>query len=148
MSENPKGAGRPTLYISQYDDLARRYCLLGATDKELAEFFNVAESTINNWKIAHPSFREAVAEGKELADMDVAESFLRKARGYDHEGKHYPPDTAAAFIWLKNRRPQHWRDKQDLEVYGPGGKPLGQIDEAELAKRIAFILTQQSEAKP
>jgi hypothetical protein len=31
--------------------------------------------------------------------------------------KYYPPDTAAAFIWLKNRR--GWKDKQELDHKTP-----------------------------
>jgi len=38
--------------------------------------------------------------------------------------KHYPPDTAAAFIWLKNRRPDLWRDKQEHQLSGPNGEPV------------------------
>jgi len=38
--------------------------------------------------------------------------------------KHYPPDTPAATLWLKNRQPKLWRDKQDIELSGPNGQPL------------------------
>lgn len=29
--------------------------------------------------------------------------------------KEMPPDTSAAFLWLKNRRPKDWRDKIEVE---------------------------------
>lgn len=44
------GAGRPTLYREEYAEQARKLCLLGTTDAELADFFNVAVDTINEWK--------------------------------------------------------------------------------------------------
>ena len=31
-----------------------------------------------------------------------------------HYTEHFPPDTAAAFIWLKNRQPHRWRDKKEV----------------------------------
>lgn len=129
----PKGsnAGAPSLYKPEYAEQTRKLCLLGATDAELADFFNVAESTINNWKEAHPEFLESIRKGKEIADAEIADSLYNRAKGYSHpedkifqyEGapiivptvKHYPPDTAAAIIWLKNRQPKKWRDKQPDE---------------------------------
>jgi hypothetical protein len=38
--------------------------------------------------------------------------------------KTLPPDTGAAFIWLKNRRPAEWRDKQLIEYTGKDGGPI------------------------
>ncbi len=129
-------AGRPTDYRKEYNEQARKLCLLGYTDKELAEFFGICEATLNNWKIKHPKFLESLKKGKEVADADVAQSLYHRAIGYSHEEddirtvsiagggseivitptiKHYPPDTAAAIIWLKNRQGKKWRDKQVVE---------------------------------
>ena len=33
--------------------------------------------------------------------------------GYDHNGKHYPPDVTACIFWLKNRCPDEWRDRHE-----------------------------------
>lgn len=126
-------AGRPTAWKSEYAEVARNYALLGATDKELAEFFSVAESTIHLWKKKHPEFVEALKEGKAQADAAVARRLFLRACGYttkeakiaSFEGaitdvkmvdKEYPPDTTAAIFWLKNRRPSDWRDKIDHDV--------------------------------
>lgn len=121
--------GRPTKYKKEYDDLVYKFCLLGATDKQIAEYLDVTESTINKWKIDHESFSESVKKGKERADAEIAEALFHRAKGYSHPEdkifnqngvpmivptiKHYPPDTAAAFIWLKNR--SGWKDKQEVE---------------------------------
>ncbi|WP_300485812.1 hypothetical protein [Methylobacter sp.] len=42
--------GRPTAYKPEYAEQAYNYSLLGATDKQLAEFFRVSVRTINAWK--------------------------------------------------------------------------------------------------
>ena len=101
--------GAPTKYRPEYDEQARNLCLLGATDKELAVFFGVQESTINNWKLEHKTFLESIKEAKEGADAKVANSLYEKALA---------GDTTAMIFWLKNRRKQHWRDKQEVENTG------------------------------
>lgn len=137
-------AGRPTDYKATYNKLAYNYCLLGATDIELADFFEVAESTINLWKLNHPEFSESIKKGKSQADAVVASKLFHRATGYEHpdidikmhEGKiittnltkHYPPDTTAAIFWLKNRQPAKWRDKQDIEHSG----------DITLSKKVTF----------
>ncbi|MCF0059959.1 hypothetical protein MUK70_11970 [Dyadobacter chenwenxiniae] len=59
--------------------------MLGFTDRELAAFFEVQGSTLNNWKVDHPEFLEAVHAGKHIADAEVAASFYKKATGYRYE---------------------------------------------------------------
>ena len=124
--------GRPTKYQPEFAEQAYKFCLLGATDARLAEFLDVSESTISLWKLEHAEFSEALKNGKERADTEVAQALFHRAKGYSHpedkifcsDGepvivptiKHYPPDTAAAFIWLKNRA--GWRDKQEHEHTG------------------------------
>lgn len=125
-------AGRPTSYKPEYAELACKYCLLGATDKQLAEFFEVAESTIYEWKINYTEFSEAIKRGKEQADAEIASRLYDRARGYTHneekifcvEGqivraetiKHYPPDPTSMIFWLKNRNPERWREKQEVKL--------------------------------
>lgn len=108
--------GRPSNYKDEYTFLAYKYALLGATDKQLAEFFDVTEKTINNWKHEHVEFLHALKDGKDVADANVAEALYKRATGFTVADKYYPPDTAAAFIWLKNRA--GWRDKQEIEHSG------------------------------
>lgn len=131
---NYMAAGRPTKYDDIDLKLVERLCKLGLTDKQLAEALNISEATLNNWKLEHPKFLESIKEGKVIADANVAAKLYDRACGYSHkedkifqyEGqplivptiKHYPPDTAAAFIWLKNRQPEIWRDKQEIEHSG------------------------------
>lgn len=140
--------GRPSDYSSTYHPKAVfRPCLLGATDKEIAEIFEISEQTLNTWKAEHPEFLESIKKGKIDADSDVAHSLYKRACGFSYDettkeplyntingetingddgkpliaitkivSKHVAPDTAAAFIWLKNRR--GWKDKQQVEHSG------------------------------
>jgi hypothetical protein len=131
-SEEKRGRGRPSLYQPLYAVQAEKLCLLGATDAELADFFDIAESTLNLWKLDHPEFSESLKRGKTLADAHVAERLFQRATGYVHDDvhisnykgsitvtkidKHYPPDTTAAIFWLKNRQKNRWRDSQNINV--------------------------------
>lgn len=124
-------AGRPTKYKPEYAEQAYKLCLLGATDIEMADFFEVAESTLYLWKKEHPEFSEALKKGKMQADAVIAQKLYHRAKGYEHDEdqifvykgdpvivpttKHYPPDTTAAIFWLKNRQPDKWRDKQEID---------------------------------
>lgn len=124
--------GRPSSYKDEYCKQAEKLCALGAIDKDLADFFNVSIQTLNSWKNEHPEFLESLKESKAIADAKVERSLYERATGYSHpedkifnnQGeelivpttKHYAPDTTAGIFWLKNRRPNEWRDKQDLDV--------------------------------
>ena len=120
-------AGRPSLYQPKFAEQAFKLCLLGATDKEMADFFEVEVSTINKWKLDYPEFSESIRAGKIDADANVSKSLYNRALGYDKDGKHYPPDTTAQMFWLKNRRGSNWREKS--EISGPDGGPLSVISE-------------------
>lgn len=126
--------GRPTKFKPEYIVTARALAKLGATNMEMAEAFSVSLSTLNLWKVEHAEFSDAVKVGKDIADERVVDSLYQRAMGYSHEDtdirvvdgviaetpmiKHYPPDTTAAIFWLKNRRPDEWRDKREIEHSG------------------------------
>lgn len=122
--------GRPTKYRREYVKQARKLCDLGATDRDLAEFFGVTERTIKNWQQAHADFFQSTKVGKEASDDRVEKSLYRRATGYtfdavkimQHEGapiehnyvEHVPPDVTACIFWLKNRRRAEWRDRHEV----------------------------------
>jgi transcriptional regulator with XRE-family HTH domain len=148
--------GRPTKYKDEYPDQAYKLCLLGHTDAELAEFFEVAESTINEWKSKHEEFSESIKKGKAIADAEVAVSLYKRATGYSHpdvhfssyEGKvtktdyvkQYPPDPTAAIFWLKNRQAKLWRDKQEINLSGRvQGSGLDHLTDDQLRERLTRL---------
>lgn len=127
-------SGRPTNYKPEYDTQVEKLCKLGATDKEIADFFDVSEQTVNTWKHKHPTFLESIKNGKVIADIMVSESLFKKATGYEQDNvkifqfqgepvvvpytEKYQPDTTAMIFWLKNRQPGKWRDRQEVEHSG------------------------------
>lgn len=141
--------GRPTAYRDDYAEQAYKYCLLGATDAQLASLFDVCEATINNWKNNQPEFLESIKKGKAIADAEVAERLYFRARGYEHpedkifndQGrplivpttKHYPPDTTAIIYWLKNRQPELWRDLKEVSGKLDMNVSAGELSDEQLA---------------
>ena len=129
QTKQAKKRGRPSAFKQEFVEQARKLALLGLTDDEMADVFGVAVRTFQDWKKRHPDFLHSIKKGKVIADAEVGASLYERACGYSHpdahissyEGeitvtpitKHYPPDTAAAFIWLKNRQPKKWRDRRD-----------------------------------
>ena len=129
------GPGRDTKYNPEFNDQARKLCLLGATDAELADFFDVCEATINNWKTQYPAFLESIRSGKTKADAEVADSLYRRATGENivveramknGDGsfevvtlkQFVPGEVQAQRLWLLNRRKGDWRDKQEVDHSG------------------------------
>jgi len=153
--------GRPSKYKDEYAEKAYKLCLLSATDKDIADFFEVTLSTLNLWKKEHIEFSDSLKAGKEDADAVIASKLYHRAKGYDHKEiitasyqgkitdtmevvKHYPPDTTAAIFWLKNRQPAKWRDRQELDVNGSVANPLTGLTTAE----IRAMIKSESDDKP
>lgn len=153
--------GRKSPYKEAFNELAYRYCLLGATDKILAEFFEVSEKTINNWKNKYPEFLQSIRAGKEIADMEVVLSFFENAKGFvatstkaikikvwNEEAQRlvdeimmidevvqYAPNTQAGIFWLKNRQPDKWKDKTEVETT-QGQPDLSKLTSKEKAQLL------------
>lgn len=121
-----------TTYKQDYCKIVEGACKLGATDMQVADMIGVTKQTILNWRAKHPEFAAAFVSGKALSDDAVERSLFARAMGYEHEEvdirviegqvvqtpirKHYPPDTVACIFWLKNRRPDVWREKREQEA--------------------------------
>lgn len=135
-------------YKTDYNEQAFKLCLLGATDAELANFFEVTETTINNWKIDHPIFFESIKNGREKADAEVGKRLYERAMGFEHDSeeikvvdghvervpirKIYPPETIAAIFWLKNRQGKKWKDRHEVEITGAIDKIADSLSEMVL----------------
>lgn len=100
----------------------------GFTDFEICQFFKIHRDTFYRAMRARPEIYDAIKNWKEFANARVERALYERACGYSHESeeifcafgkvtkvptvKHYAPDTVAAIIFLKNRDPQQWREKQ------------------------------------
>lgn len=162
-----KKRGRPSSFREEFVEQARKIALLGATEEEIADVFCVTVMTMRNWKKAHPEFFAALKGGKLPADSDVADRLHQRALGFEFEeaqpiklkevlyedGRRVketerieivmvhrvvPPDTTACIFWLKNRRPDLWRDRQ------PDAPPP---DAAETARAIREALRESDRAE-
>ena len=123
--------GRPSKYKPAFAKQAQKLTELGATDQEMADFFEVEVRTLHRWKHDHEEFCHSIKMGKETADDRVERSLYQRAVGYEQEevkifmpsGAENPvyapyrakvaPDVTAAIFWLKNRRSDEWRDKNE-----------------------------------
>lgn len=149
-----KGGGRKPLYKVEYAEQCFKYSLLSATDEQMCDLLGVGVTTFNQWKKDHVEFFEALKAGKFKADAEIANSLYHRAKGFKTtetdirvvDGvitkteitKEYPPDTAAAIIWLKNRQRDKFRDKQPDDDAAPVIVAVNVTDKeaASIAKAI------------
>lgn len=104
----------------------------GLTDEQIANNIGISVSCLNNWKNKYVEILESLKRGKEVIDRQVENALLKRALGYEYTEttreyipeldemkttkkvtKQVAPDTTAQIFWLKNRKPQDWRDKQE-----------------------------------
>ena len=150
--------GRPPSYKPEYAEQAEKLCRLGATDREIADFFDVSTPTIWRWAHKYDAFCNALRAGKDACDDRVERALYNRAIGYSHDAvkifmpasatapvyapytEHVPPDVGAASLWLRNRRGAAWRDKQE---HVHRFKPEQMTDDD-----LAAIAARGSEAPP
>lgn len=104
----------------------------GLTDEQIAEKMGIGYSTLQTWKTKYQDIQDSLKKGKEVVDRQVENALLQRALGYEYTEttreyipelgemhvtkkvtKQVAPDTTAQIFWLKNRKPQEWRDKQE-----------------------------------
>ena len=114
----------------------------GLKDIDIARKMGISTGTLYDWKNKFPNFSEALKKGKEIVDIEVEDSLLKRAKGYtvdliktfkvkriEYENgrkvsereelvtgidqMHVPADTTAQIFWLRNRRPDKWRNKPE-----------------------------------
>jgi hypothetical protein len=138
--------GRPTTYTPDNAEIARQACMLGATNEALAGRFEVCRRTIDNWIATIPEFSVAVRQGREVADERVVSALFARATGMEqkmtkvfcHRGQpvtanytvQLPPDVRACIFWLRNRRPEQWRENRLLVDEVEDEDWVRQLDEA------------------
>ncbi len=136
MSNQNNPVGRPLSLTDKDKEKIIRLAKYGFTDIQIADVFGITKATLNNYKKNDPEFFASLKASKELADVDVIESMYKRATGYEcieekqffdaknndvitHNAiKHYPPDPTSMIFWLKNRQPDKFREKVDVEQSG------------------------------
>lgn len=117
----------------------------GLTDEQIAENMGISSRSLYNWKKKSLPILQSLKVGKEVADIKIENALYKKALGFkeieqvvttrktvEFENgkrvreisepvvteieKYFPPDTTAAIFWLKNRKPEQWRDKREEKV--------------------------------
>ena len=106
----------------------------GLTDEQISNNMNISRSTLNEWKKRYSDISDTLKKGKEIVDYEVENALLKRAKGYSYEEvteecvfdkitesysmkvtkrvtKEVAPDVGAAMAWLKNRKPDKWRDR-------------------------------------
>lgn len=112
----------------------------GLTDEQIADNIGIRRETLYDWKKKYPHISNALKRGKDVVDIQVENALLNKAQGitktlikpikiktvtydngkrvkeeehieYAEEEVFVPPDTVAQIFWLKNRKPNTWKDK-------------------------------------
>lgn len=100
--------------------LVEGWARTGLSDEQIAKNIGINVSTLYEWKNRFSEFAEALRKGKEVVDFEVENALLKSATGYtvienDRE-KHIPPNPTAIIFWLKNRKPDVWRDRKDIDM--------------------------------
>jgi len=140
------GRGRKTLFKDFMFKEGIKLAFHGFTLDQMADFWEVGVTTLRRWLRKYPAFRTALKRAKQEADLKVVKGLYKRACGFkftektyerilikgngngqsdQHQlalvkqiKKYYPPDTAAGFIWMKNREPENWKDVQERRVLG------------------------------
>ena len=131
--------------MSKYDEKIRnsfeeiRRCYLALCPEcEIIQKLGISRRTFDRYRNEFPEFKTLIDECREeaavLATEQVENALLKRATGYISEGeepKHVPPDVRAAIFYLKNRRPEQWRDRREVTV--PELPPIRlTVEESEL----------------
>jgi len=164
-----KARGRPSKWDDSFLELAYKGAKLGATDAGLAELLGVSIGTIENWQRDKPEFKDQVALGKKIANNGARKALLRRAIGFSYTDttttenfeykteqgeivkvlvssktvtskKHVAPDHVAAFMWLKNRERDSWRNTWD--------SPKGDADEDAIPVEAIEFVTVDARVRP
>ena len=147
----------------------------GLTDEQIASNMGISRETLSQWKKKYSDISDTLKRGKAVVDIQVENALLKRALGYSYDevtkervldydpstgqvvGSHMEVtktvkkevqgDTTAQIFWLKNRRPEQWRDKRDVSVEGEisTNNPFKGLSTDELRKLIREQLIESEE---
>ncbi|WP_304341598.1 transposase [Metaclostridioides mangenotii] len=123
----------------------------GLTNKQISQNIGISEETLYKWIVKYTELSESLKRGKEVVDREVENALLKRALGYEYiettrEGigdqlkvtkevtKQVAPDVTAQIFWLKNRKPEDWREKKEVEHTGEINNPYATMTMEQLLK--------------
>ena len=163
QSKKKSNAGRKGLYKEwlEADNLIRLegWARNGLTDEMIAHNIGITTTTLYDWKKKYPQFAEAIKRGKEVVDIMVENALLKSAMGYKYDEvvkervfdyetetsivvevkrttKEVAPNPTSLIFWLKNRKPEAWRDTKNIDASVEVRNPFEGIDTADIKKLI------------
>lgn len=142
--------GRKSKLTRKLINKARELSEKGLSNKQIFEALQISCDCFYRYMKENDEFRTAVEVGREITTDNVENALMKRALGYDVEEsqvvshvdkdgniaiseikkskRHIPPETAAMAFWLKNRRPNKWKDRHDLETHGNVVIKLNQVE--------------------
>ena len=129
----------------------------GLTNEQIAANIGISRKTLQEWCVKYGDISDTLKRGKEIVDIQVENALLKRALGYSYKEitresqfnpqteqyelvvtkevtKEVVPDTTAQIFWLKNRMPDEWRDKKNVEHSGAVSNPFAELSTEQLLK--------------
>lgn len=127
----------------------------GLTQEQIAHNIGINPATVTQWKKERPKIAKALKDGKEVIDRKVENALIKRALGYEYTEqtkepvynketdkqemvvtrevtKHVEPHTTAQIFWLKNRKPEDWRDVHRIDANVNTNNPFKDLTVDEL----------------
>lgn len=78
----------------------------GLTDEQIAHNLGIGYSTFKDYKSRYIDLSTALKKGKEVVDYEVENALYKAAIN---------GNVTAMIFWLKNRKPQGWKDRKEAQ---------------------------------
>ena len=116
-----------SFYNRRYAGQAAIAAMNGASDAQLADFFDISLTTFNKWRVRHEDFKNAIINANDALTPWIERSFAHRALGYEYDEEkvwydagrgeviraqvrtHVPPDVNAAKHWLERCGAARWK---------------------------------------
>jgi hypothetical protein len=160
-------AGRKSKYETHVKPklhLITQWCKNGSTDEQIYKKLRISKDSFYDYKKKHPEFTDALKIGKDDADDLVESALFKRALGYEYEEteesetynpetgqtvktrkiiKHLVADTTAQIFWLKNRRPDRWRNNDRLDI----NTTSAQVEDSAIESTLSILKAREVEKK-
>lgn len=131
--------------VKPYLELIEGWTRDGLVMSQIAENLNISKTTLYKYMQEHTELSERLKKGRDVSDAQVENELFRKAVGFTRVEKkpvkvknveyengkrkseteeivmveqevYYPPELGAQVFWLKNRRPDKWRERVEQKI--------------------------------